>query len=188
MSPMLGLDTLRSAATVKLTPQACLAACEELAHGELFDETEAMLKAVGDGGVPKERVERINAVRDVVKRIAVQCKVTEEQVAARLKSIEHLYILLKQAVREERGIGKEDPRYRAISNVTAVCATLHGRILALTEALHALTAAKKPVQQQPLVKAKPLAERDTGEMDFSVNADGNVEVIVGRPKAPKESH
>lgn len=182
---MPGLNTLQSATTTKLTPQACLAACEELVHGELFDETETMLKAVcDDAGVPTERVGRLNAVYEVVKRIAAQCKVTEEQVAERLKSVEHLYVMLKQSVREEGKIGKEDPRYQVISNVTAVCAKLHGRVLALTEALHALTAAKKPTPQKPLVRAKPLAERDTAELDFSINPNGDVEIIEGRPEAP----
>lgn len=182
---MPGLNTLQSAATTKLTPQACLEACEELVHGELFEETEAMLRAVGDQQALVGKTDRFNRVHDVVKRISAQCKVTEEQVMERLKSVEQLYVMLKQTVREERGIGKEDPRYRVISTITAACARLHGRVLALTEALHALTAVKKPAAPKPLVKAKPLAERDTAELDFSINPDGGVEVIEGRPEAPK---
>lgn len=159
---MPGLDTLRSAKDAKLTPQACLAACEELVHGELFQETEALLALVGGSGEANGKIARINDVRDVVRKIAAQLKVTDEQVQDRLGSVEHLYVVLKTAEREKRGIAKEDPAYDAIRNVVAVCARLHARTLALIEMLRPL-ATSKPASQKPLVKAKPLQDRDTSD-------------------------
>lgn len=104
---------------------------EDLAGGMLA-ETEALLAAAGRPEIDA-LVERFNGAYKAIKKLNESQGVTPKDLYGHFAALQKMYSALKTAVRKERAIHSEDPRYVQTRNIANFCATLNARILAALE-------------------------------------------------------